>query len=442
MGWYYGWTVLGVAFVTTSVTLGTHAAFGVLLVALADGLGWGRSVIAGAIALTAVLWMLSSTPLGAAFDRWGPRWVYGGAALVAATGLAFAATTEAPWQLYLGMGVLAGIGMTPLRANAQSVVVTNWFVRRRGLAVGVVASGVGVGVLVVAPLTQWVIDQAGWRAAFLALAALYLVGLAPLNALWQRRRPEDLGLLPDGGRGAGAKGQMTGGGGQGAESARRPAAPPPGRGLAGPTVGLAVRHPRFWVLAVGFVLGALPLQFLLAHGVAYLVDRGFTPGLAASVLGVSGAATAGSMVLWGYVVDRWGGEAAYTAGSLALMASIGVLVAVGPGREPLLYVYAALFALGFASRQGVMTTLAAAILHGPAFGTLMGILAAHIALGSALGPYLGGWVFDHAGSYYPMFACSLVSAAVSLVCVWVAAPRHGRIGVAAVSEGRAEAATR
>ena len=480
MGWYYGWTVLGVAFVTTSVTLGTHAAFGVLLVALADGLGWGRSVIAGAIALTAVLWMLSSTPLGAAFDRWGPRWVYGGAALLAAAGLAFAATTEAPWQLYLGMGVLAGIGMTPLRANAQSVVVTNWFVRRRGLAVGVVASGVGVGVLVVAPLTQWVIDQAGWRAAFLALAALYLVGLAPLNALWQRRRPEDLGLLPDGGRGAERDGRGSresassssaspgrpvpgdgapgsGGeasraagprapqpqGGEGAGGAQRAAGAGHGRPLAGPTVRLAVRHPRFWILALGFVLGALPLQFLLAHGVAYLVDRGFTPGLAASVLGVSGAATAGGMVLWGYVVDRWGGEAAYTAGSLALMASIGVLFAVGPGREPLLYVYAALFALGFASRQGVMTTLAAAILHGPAFGTLMGILAAHIALGSALGPYLGGWVFDHSGSYYPMFACSLVSAAVSLLCVWVAAPRHGRIGVAApAGESRADAVAR
>jgi MFS family permease len=204
-----------------------------------------------------------------------------------------------------------------------------------------------------------------------------------------------------------------------------------------------LRHPRFWVLAAGFVLGALPLQFLLAHGVAYLVDRGFTPALAASVLGVSGAATAGGMVLWGYVVDRWGGEWAYGAGSLALMASIGVLFAVGPGREPLLYLYAALFALGFASRQGVMTTLAAAILHGPAFGTLMGLLAAHIALGSALGPYLGGWVFDQTGSYYPMFVLSLVSAAISLACVLVAAPRHGRLTTPApAADSRAEVAAR
>jgi MFS family permease len=406
-GWYYGWTVLAVAFVTTGVTLGTHAAFGVLLVALVDALGWGRSVVAGAISLTALLWTLSAPPMGALFDRWGAR-VFAGAALLAAVGLAVAAGACEPWQLYLGMGVLAGIGLTPLRANMQSVVVTNWFVRRRGLVVGIVAAGVGLGVTVVAPLTQWVVDRAGWQAAFLALAAAFGLGLAPLNAFVQRARPADCGLVPYG------AGTARGSGGGGAT---------------GPSVRGAVREPRFWALAVGFVFGSFPLQFLLAHGVAYLVDRGYAPTLAASVLGLSGLATAGGMVLWGYLVDRWGGEWVYTAGSLALMASIGVLLAVAPGREPLLYVYAALFALGFASRQGVMTSLAAALLHGPSFGALMGILAANIALGSALGPFLGGWIFDHTGSYQLAFALALGSAVVSLGCVWVAAPRRGQVGM-------------
>ncbi|HZS00033.1 MAG TPA: MFS transporter [Chloroflexota bacterium] len=413
--WYYGWTVIAVAFLTTGVTLGTHAAFGVLLVALVDALGWGRSVVAGAISLTAVLWTLSAAPMGALFDRWGAR-VFAGAALLAAAGLALAATAREPWQLYLGMGVLAGIGLTPLRANMQSVVVTNWFVARRGLAVGIVASGVGLGVTVVAPLTQWVIDHAGWQAAFLVLAAAFGLGVAPLNAFVQRARPES------GGQGVATRGQ-----GKAASPGPRPPTLDP---RAGPTVRYAVRQPRFWVLAVGFVFGALPLQFLLAHGVAYLVDRGFAAALAASVLGLAGLATAGGMVLWGYLVDRWGGEWVYTAGSLALMASVGVLFAVAPGREPLLYVYAALFALGFASRQGVMTTLAAALLHGPAFGALMGILAANIALGSALGPFLGGWIFDHTGSYELAFALAMGSALLSLACVWVAAPRRGRLGAA------------
>jgi MFS family permease len=403
--WRYSWTVVAIAFFTTAVTLGTHAAFGVLLVALVDALGWGRGVVAGAISLTAVLWALSAAPLGALFDRWGPR-VFAGAALLAALGLALAAAAISQWQLYLGMGVLAGIGMTPLRANSQSVVVTNWFVRRRGLAVGMVAAGVGVGVTIVAPLTQWVIDQWSWRAAFLMLAAVFALGIAPLNAFVQRGHPTDRGLPPDGSR-LPARG---------------------GAGALGPSVSVALRHRRFWVLAAGFVLGALPLQFLLAHGIAYLVDQGFTAAHAASVLGLSGLTTAAAMVLWGYVVDRWGGEWAYTAGSLALMASIVVLFGVAPGRDALLYIYAGLFALGFASRQGVMTSLAAALLHGPSFGALMGILAANIALGSALGPFLGGWVFDQTGSYQLAFWLALASAGVSLACVWLAAPRRGRLG--------------
>jgi MFS family permease len=442
--WDYGWTVIAVAFVTTGVTLGTHAAFGVLLVALVDALGWGRSVVAGAISLTAVLWTLSAAPMGAAFDRWGAR-VFAGAALLAAVGLVVAAGAREPWQLYLGMGVLAGIGLTPLRANMQSVVVTNWFVRRRGLAVGIVAAGVGLGVTVVAPLTQWVIDHAGWQAAFLVLAAAFGLGIAPLNAFVQRARPGDRrreagGTHQGAGSGDGTEAAPSG---PVARSTASPAPPTPAPAT-GPTVRAAVREPRFWMLAAGFVFGALPLQFLLAHGVAYLVDRGFTPALAASVLGLSGFATAGAMVLWGYLVDRWGGEWVYTAGSLALMASIGVLFAVAPGREPLLYVYAALFALGFASRQGVMTTLAAALLHGPAFGALMGILAANIALGSALGPFLGGWIFDQTGSYDLAFVVALGSAVLSLTCVWVAAPRHGRVGMppAAAPERRPSVAIR
>ncbi|HZU07585.1 MAG TPA: MFS transporter [Chloroflexota bacterium] len=408
--WFYGWTVVAVAFLTVAVALGTRAAFGVLLVALVDAFGWGRGLTAGAIALNSLLWAASAAPLGALLDRWGPRRVFAGAAVLAGLGLVLAALAHEPWQLYLGMGVLAGIGFAPLQVNSQGVIIANWFVRRRGLAGGLVAAGVGVGTLVLAPFTQWVVGQAGWQAAFLMLAALLILGVAPLNAVLQRHRPEDCGLRPDG--------------------EREPAAPRPaglpGR-VAGPSVREALTRCRFWALAASFLLGAVPLQFLLAHGVAYLVDVGFSRELAATVLGLSGAGTIGAMLLWGYVADRWGGEWAYTAGSLALMSSIGLLYLVAPGREGLLALYAVLFALGFASRQGLHAFMAAALAQGRSLGALMGILATHVAVGSAIGPALGGWVFDHTGSYQPAFALALASAAVAVGCVWLAAPRRGSL---------------
>lgn len=414
-GPYYGWVVVAVAFLTTSAALGTHGSWGVLLLALVDAFGWGRGLTAGAISLHAVVWGLSATPWGALFDRYGPRPVFAAAAVLGGMGLALAAATREPWQLYLSVGLLAGAGLAPLRTNSQSVVIANWFRRRRGLAVGIVAAGNGLGVLVMAPFTQWLVSQAGWQAAFLALGGLFVLGVAPLNALLQRGRPEELGLLPDGAR------------------ALDPAAfvgghPGP---AAGPTVAVALRSGRFWALAVGFVLGAIPLQFLLAHAVAYIVDVGFARATAAGILGLGGAFTAVSMIMWGSLADRWGSERAYLLGSLALMASIGVLYLLGPGRAALLYVYALTFALGFGSRQGLMAFMAAALLHGRSFGALMGILAAHIALGSAIGPLVGGWLFDATGSYYPAFVVALASAAVSVGCIWLAAPRRGLVGRAA-----------
>lgn len=131
------------------------------------------------------------------------------------------------------------------------------------------------------------------------------------------------------------------------------------------------------------------------------------------------------MVLWGYVADRWGGERAYTAGSVALIVSIPVLCLAAPGQEVLLYAYAALFALGLASRHGLGPFMAAALVRGRSMGALMGILVAHMALGFALGPAVGGWIFDQTGSYQWAFTLTLLSTVGAMGCVWLAAPRHG-----------------
>jgi MFS family permease len=410
--WYYGWTLVAIAFLTVSVAQGTRGAFGVLLLPLTDGLGWGRGLTAGAIATNALLWAVSAVPVGILLDRWGPRRVFGGAAVLAGLGLVLAATTQQPWQLYLGVGVLAGIGFAPLIPGTEGMILANWFVRRRGLAMGIVAAGAGFGILVLAPLTQWILVQADWPAAFVVIAALLLVLVAPLNALAQRHRPEDCGLVADGGSHPAASSAVAAG----------RLAPP-----AGPSVWAALHQPRFWLLAAAFLLGNAPTYFLLVHGAAFLVDGGFSAEQAAAVLGLAGACTVGGVLLWGYLADRWGSEWTYTAGSLGLIASLAVLYVVAPGQDGLLYAFAVLFALGFASRQGLGPFMAAALLRGRSFGMLMGVLVTHMALGVALGPLVGGWVFELSGSYYPAFVLALVSTLAAVVCIWLAAPRRGSL---------------
>ena len=114
-----------------------------------------------------------------------------------AGGLLLAPLTTQPWHLYLTIGVMVGAGSVCLGYSGQSLFLPNWFIRRRGLAIGLAFAGVGIGSMTLLPWVQHMIEQTGWRTACTAMGILILVVLAPINLLL-RKRPEDIGLLPDG----------------------------------------------------------------------------------------------------------------------------------------------------------------------------------------------------------------------------------------------------
>jgi predicted MFS family arabinose efflux permease len=182
------------------------------------------------------------------------------------------------------------------------------------------------------------------------------------------------------------------------------------------------------MLATGLGLGAVPFQVLLVHTVPHLVDLGYSAALAALVLGLSGACTIAANLLLGWAADRLGGEWAYTLGSVALVAGIGLLLALGPRQEVLLYVYVALFAVGFASRNGgLVGYLGAALAQGPSLGAVMGVISTHLAVYGALGLALTGWLYDRTGSYQLPFALAMTCGALATGCIWLAAPRRGSL---------------
>jgi len=386
------------------VAFGCRSAFAVFFVAVLEEFGWSRGVTAGALLVAGATWMISGPLIGMLLDRFGPRLVFPAGALVFALGFVVTSTTETVARFYVGMGVLAAMGFGALPMTAQAVVISNWFVRRRGTAMGIVASGVGIGILGVVPLAQVLIGALGWRQACLALAALLAGVLVPLNVVFQRHRPEDIGLVPD--------------------SRAAPAAGPRPRGDGGWTLARALRTARFWALALGMFAGAIPLHMILVHQVAAAVDAGFPKVLAASALGLTGFFTSPSMILWGAGSDRIGREWAYTLGSLAMIVGIGLLLfAEYPARAWMLYVFTVFFALGFASRQSLYPTIAADLFHGPHFGAINGVLALFVGAGSGVGPWLGGYLFDLWGSYAVAFALAVALALVSVVLIWTACAR-------------------
>jgi MFS family permease len=194
---FYGWVVVGVAFVTMAIGVNSRTAFSLLFPPILDEFGWPRGITAGAFSTGFLASALYAPVIGMLMDRWGPRYVIALSALLVSTGLATATLTSQPWHLHLTLGLLVVGGSVGMSYIGHGAFLPNWFRRRRGLAIGLAYSGVGVGSIVMFPWLQGVIDADGWRYACLALAALVLA-IVPLNLLLQRRRPLDLGLLPYG----------------------------------------------------------------------------------------------------------------------------------------------------------------------------------------------------------------------------------------------------
>ena len=411
---YYPWVVIGIAFLTVGVAFGARNAFAVFLVAVVEEFRWSRGAASGALMLGSVLWTLSAPVIGTLLDRVGPRIVLPGGALIMAAGFAVSGFAHSIIAFYAGMGVLMGIGFAALPMTSQATFLSNWFIRKRGMAIGAAASGIGLGILLVVPWTQWLIAVYGWRAAYFALAALLALIIAPLNYFFQRQRPEEMNLKPDFGAPAPEK------------SATRARA----ANTSGPSLEEALRTWRFWAFALGVFAGAIPLHMVLIHQVAAVSDAGFSKELAAFGLGMIGLFTAPAMIGMGLLADRIGRQRSYALGSASLMIGIFLLMMIdGAGRSGLLYLFPPFIAVGFSSRQSLYPTIAADLFHGRSFGAIIGAISLFIGAGAGIGPWLGGAIHDWTGSYRAAFWVAQATALASVVFIWLAGSRDKRAAV-------------
>ncbi len=192
---FYGWLLVAVAFVTMAVGVNARTAFSLLFPAILGEFGWDRGITAGAFSFGFLVSAVVTPFVGRVMDLRGPRIVVELGVLTMGAGLILASLVREPWQLYLTLGALVGGGVNCLAYTGQSIYLTNWFVRRRGLALSIAFSGVGIGSITILPWLGWLIETAGWRSACIWLGILLLVLLAPLNLLL-KHRPEDMGLPP------------------------------------------------------------------------------------------------------------------------------------------------------------------------------------------------------------------------------------------------------
>jgi MFS family permease len=323
--------------------------------------------------------------------------------------------TTQPWHLYLTIGMLVGAGSICLGYTGQSLYLPNWFNRRRGLAIGLAFAGVGIGSMTLLPWVQVMIDQTGWRTACTAIGLLVLIVLAPINLLL-RKRPEDIGLRPDGDAAPAASVQKAMSNVVDAEWANTDW-----------TLGRALATSRFWWLAIGYFGGLYIWYAVQVHQTKYLLDIGFGPSVAVWSLGAVSLLGIPGQIFLGHLSDRIGREWVWSIGCAGFAICFAALMAL-PQVHSLALVYLMVFtqgALGY-GLTSVLGAIVVEIFQGKHYGSIFGTIQVAALSGGAVGPWVTGVLHDVTGNYSLAFAIGIAMSGLSAAAIWLAAPRKVR----------------
>jgi len=415
---FYGWVVVAVTFLTLAISVNVRTAFSLLFPPVLAEFGWERGVTAAAFSIGFVASAAFVPVVGILMDKFGPRFVIPLGCVMVSLGFIGAVEIETPMGFYATLGLLMVVGSIAMSYISHSMFVPNWFERKRGLAVGIAFSGVGIGSIVMMPLVQHLIDTEGWRYACLTLAALVAVPLIPLNIWLQRRRPEDLGLLPDGD-------DHT------ETAANGPKVDPVvNRTWAETdwTLAKAARTAPFWWIFIAYFCGLFVWYSVQVHQTRYLLDVGFDATLAAAALGLVGLFGIVGQIGVGAISDRIGRENSFTIAALGFAVCYATLLLLETGPNTfLLYVMIGvqgLFGYGLASLYG---PIPADLFAGRQFATIFAMIGLGGNVGGGVGPWATGYIYDVTGSYAGAFWLCLALSLVSIFCIWMAAPRKVRL---------------
>lgn len=410
--------IVAVAFVTMSVASPIATTYQLFYQAYKDQFQWSHASISGVLGLHQFLNGAMSPLVGWALDRYGPRRLMPAGALIVGLGLAASSQINALWQLYVTFGVVAAMGVAMIQSVPNAVVVSNWFIKNRGTAIGIMLAGSGLGQLLLTPATQWLILHTGWRAAYLALAPLVSILPVVLVLLFLYHRPSEKGLLPYGEGKAKAQ-----------ESRREVVVLNREWADTAWSVGRAARTYRFWAMAAmtaAFSFGYFlisPQLFVLTQEHGEFQQHSV---LVALILGTGGLHKGLSKFAGGLATDRFGPEKTMTISVGIVLAGILFLNLVQKHPSPSLFLVAVLFyGMGYGLSLPVFMSSYADVFQGPKLGAILGTLTLGGLFGAALGTGLGGYLRDITGGYQMSFFVSSIGFALSVALMWSARP--GRI---------------
>jgi OFA family oxalate/formate antiporter-like MFS transporter len=264
--------------------------FPVFFHAMSVDMGWSRGDTSMAMTLSALLLGILSLFLGKILSRVGARAMFVWGCLIGGIGFILLSTLTTLWQFYLYYSLIVTFGVTSMGFLPSFATVSNWYIRRRSTALGIVSVGAGAGGAVMAPAAHHLISSYSWGTAFLFMAAVLIVIGTPIAAFVMRTKPEDMGQLPDG-------------------EVPEKANPSPVKkndlaSLPGFTFGQALRTRAFWLIGIGGLLWGVGFLMGLTHCVAHAVDIGISAAVAAGAVGLLSLFSIAGRLGFGWLGDR------------------------------------------------------------------------------------------------------------------------------------------
>ena len=380
---YYGWIVVGMAFLANFFAFGLTYLFGVFFKPLATEFHWSRTIIVGAFALYAVGHDALAFFAGVAVDRFGPKVVIALAGLCLGLSMILMGQIESIWELYFYFGIVFGIGVAGTYTPMMTTV-SGWFIDKSGLglAMGLAAAGIGSGSLILSPFTAWLITSFGWRYSYVLIGLLCWVVFVPI-VIFLKRRP----VLP--------KKQDT-------------------------TISTdftfveAIRTGSFWFLGLTWLFGAMAIFAPMMHLVPLCTDMGISLVAAGTIMGLYGGASVVGRIAMGLVSDKIGRKQAML---ICFLSQTLILVWLIFAKN---LWSLSLFSIVFGFSSGGWAALCPAICTDyfgfRSGGKILGMVVLLAGIGVGIGPLVGGYIFDVTHSYYYMIWMSILASLAAFVC--------------------------
>jgi MFS family permease len=384
---FYGYTICLAGFFIILVAYGVRFSYGVFFTPMATQLGLSSAATSAAYSISMIMEGISSLVLGMLSDRYGPRWILTVSGILIGLGYCLMPLVHSGWQLYLLYGVLIGIGQGGIFIPIISTIA-RWFDARRSLMTGVVASGIGLGMLVLSPLSSGLIQRFSWETTFVALGVVILMVIL-IAAQFFKRDPYGMGLKAYG-------------------EERLSTAAVEQKLADGFSFNQALRTNQFWLISSVVLLFGFYATSVTVHVVPDAIDHRIPAQTAAAILAVNGAFMSGGRVLLGNLADRVGNRRVFILGLVLSVLTLVWILAVKT--QWAYFVFAAVIGFSGGGVGTAQSTLLATLFGIRSVGPILALCGLWFTIGAALGPFVTGYIFDITHSYFvALGVCGIVA---------------------------------